>query len=111
MLLTANRVAAKRLGGEAEPGCDQKDGLRRWRRHSLYVPLRRRPRGPAGGQFSSEDRPDDPPLSEDDLLRQATGDTSADAREGGATGEAASEASEDEDEIRLLKDHFRGRST
>ena len=30
-------------------------------------------------QFSPEDRPDDPPLSEDDLLRQVTGGANADA--------------------------------
>lgn len=79
------------------------------------MPLRRRPKGPAGGQFSPEDRPDDPPVEADDLLRQVTdhaavsGDT--DASEGDAAeDEAASEPSEDETEIRLLRDHFRGRA-
>ena len=70
------------------------------------MPIRsRRPKGPAGGQFSPEDRPDDPPLSEDDLLRQATGIAGAADPEGDATEEA--EVSEDEDEIRLLREHFR----
>ena len=78
------------------------------RRHSLYVPLRRRPKGPAGGQFSPEDRPDDPPLSEDDLLRQPTQATSAADLEGDATGEA--EVCEDENEIKRLQDHFRRRT-
>ena len=80
-------------------------------RHSLCVPLRRRPKGPAGGQFSPEGRPDDPPVEADDLLRQATdaavsGDTSAADPDGEATGEAADPA-EDEDEITLLREHFK----
>ena len=76
------------------------------------MPLRRRPKGPAGGQFSPEDRPDDPPVEADDLLKQATdhvaasGDTSAADPDGEATGEAA-DPTEDEDEITLLREHFR----
>ena len=69
------------------------------------MPLRRRPKGPAGGQFSPEDRPDDPPVEADDLLRQATDATSAADPDGEATEEAESEASEDE--IKLLREHFK----
>lgn len=74
------------------------------------MPLRRRPKGPAGGQFSPEDRPDDPPVEADDRLRQATdaavsGDTSAADPEEEATGEAETEPSEDE--IKVLREHFR----
>ena len=102
--------------GEAPARHDRQDKrpavltLLHWseRRHSLRVPFRRRPKGPAGGQFSAEDRPDDPPLSEDDLLRQATG--SAADPEVDAAEEAEPEAPEGEDEIRLLQDHFRGRA-
>ena len=78
------------------------------------MPLRRRPKGPAGGQFSPEDRPDDPPVDADELLRQVTdhaaasGDTIADP-DGEAAEAAASETSDDE--IRLLRDHFRGRAS
>ena len=76
------------------------------------MPLRRRPKGPAGGQFSPEDRPDDPPVEADDLLGQATdpaavsGDTSAADPEGKATKEAA-EPAEDGTEITLLREHFK----
>ena len=70
------------------------------------MPIRsRRPKGPAGGQFSPEDRPDDPPLSEDELLRQATSVAGAADPEGEATGEP--EDSEDENEIKRLREHFR----
>ena len=58
-----------------------------------------------GGQFSPEDRPDDPPVEADDLLKQATGDTSAADPDGEATAEAETEPSEDE--INLLREHFR----
>ena len=71
------------------------------------MPLRRRPKGPAGGQFSPEDRPDDPPLAEDDLLMQVTEATSVSDPEEDAAEEA--EASEGDDEIKLLQEHFRGR--
>ena len=70
------------------------------------MPLRRRPKGPAGGQFSPEDRPDGPPVEADDLLKQATGDTSAADPDGEATKEAA-EPAEDGTEIRLLREHFK----
>ena len=69
------------------------------------MPLRRRPKGPAGGQSSPKDRPDDPPLSEDDLLRQVTDVAGAADPDREATTEVAE--SEDEDEVKLLREHFR----
>ena len=69
------------------------------------MPLRRRPKGPAGGQFSPEDRPDDPPVEADDLLKQATDDSSAADPDEEATTEAETEPSEDE--IKVLREHFR----
>lgn len=59
-----------------------------------------------------EDRPDDPPVEADDLLRQAMDSValSADASAAAPNGTEEDEASEDEDEIRLLRDHFRGTS-
>ena len=81
-------------------------------RHSFCVPLRRRPKGPAGGQFSPEDRADDPPVEADDLLHQATDhaavsdDPSAADPEEDATKEAA-EPANDGNEITLLREHFK----
>ena len=93
---------------ESEGGEDERPAalnLLCWReqQHSLHMPLRRRPRGPAGGQFSSEDRPNDPPLSEDGLPRQAIG-SAADPED-----DAAREAETSDDEFRLSQEHFRGR--
>ena len=68
--------------------------------------FRRRPKGPAGGQFSPEDRPDDPPVEADNLLKQATGDTSAADPDEEATPETA-EPAEDGTEITLLREHFK----
>jgi len=68
--------------------------------------MRRRPKGPAGGQFSPEDRPADPPVDADELLRQATDAASAAGPEDEATGEAA-EPAEDENDMPLLRPHIR----
>lgn len=67
--------------------------------------MRRRPKGPAGGQFSPEDRPDDPPVDADELLRQATDAASAADPEDDTTGEAA-EPVEDENDMPLLRPHI-----
>lgn len=66
------------------------------------MPFRRRPRGPAGGQFSPEDRPDDPPVDTDELLRQATDTASAADPEDDAPNEAA-EPAEDDNDMPLLR--------
>ena len=72
---------------------------------SLCAALSPSERPCAGGQFSPEDRPDDLPVEADDLLKQATGDTSAADPDGEATAEAEPEPSEDE--IKVLREHFK----
>ena len=71
--------------------------------HSLYVPIRRRPKGPAGGQFSPEGRPDDPPVDTDELLRQATDTAGAAADPEDAAASEAAEPADDATAIPLLR--------
>ena len=61
--------------------------------------------GGSVGSSPRRTRPDAPPVEADDLLRQATDGTSAADPEEEATAEAETEPSEDE--IKVLREHFR----